>query len=326
MTEADPSTNTRSPAPGPDTTAQLPGVGRPTIRRLADQQRLGLLFGLGAYLLWGLLPFFFVALAPAGPWEILGHRVVWTFSLCIMLLAFRRDWAWVRPLLRRRRMLMGLTVAAALIAVNWLTYLKAVLDGHTSEGALGYFLNPLVTVALGVLVLHERLRPLQWLAVGIAAVAAGFLTVVAGQVPVTALVLAVSFALYGLIKNRVGADLPALHGLTVETTVLLPLAAAILVWSVASQATFAAEGVGHAAILVLTGPVTAVPLLLFAAAARRVPLVTVGLLQFIAPIMQLLAALALGEHISPARWVGFGIVWVALVVLTVDSLHARLRR
>ena len=316
-----PATSRRRVRAGPPFDARAGHAG------LADQGRLGLVYGLSAYLLWGLLPFFFIALLPAGPLEILGNRIVWTFLLCLVLLAARREAGWVRPLLRRGRLLVGLTVAAGLIAVNWLTYLKAVIDGHTSEGALGYFLNPLVTVALGVLVLRERLRPLQWLAVGIAAVAAGFLTVVAGQIPVTALTLAVTFALYGLLKNRMGADLPALHGLTVETAVLLPLAAGILVTlSAASETTFAANGVGHSLLLVLTGPVTAVPLLLFAAAARRIPLVTVGLLQFIAPVMQLLASLALGEYISPARWVGFAIVWLALVVLTIDSLHARLRR
>ena len=300
---------------------------RPGPAALADQRRLGLVYGLSAYLRWGLLPFVFIALLPAGPWEILGNRIVWTFLLCVALLALRRDAGWVRPLLRRGRLLLGLTVAGGLIAVNWLTYLKAVLDGHTSEGALGYFLNPLVTVALGVLVLREPLGRQQRAADAIAGMAAGFLTVVAGQIPVTALTLAVTFALYGLLKNRMGADLPALHGLTVETAVLLPVAAGILVASTAGgETTFAGHGVGHTLLLMLTGPVTAVPLLLFAAAARRIPLVTVGLLQFIAPVMQLLASLALGEYISPARWAGFAIVWVALMVLTVDSLHARLRR
>jgi len=293
----------------------------------ADRRRTGLLYGFGAFGLWGLIPFFFVALVPARPWEIVAQRIVWTFLFCLLLLAVRRDWAWIRPMLRRRRVLAGLTVAALLIAGNWLTYIFAVLGGQTSEAALGYFLNPLVTVALGVIVLGERLRPLQWLAVGIATAAAVFLTVVARQLPLTALALAVSFALYGLLKNRMGADLPALHGLTVETAVLTPLAlVGICALVLSGASTFASNGIGHLLLLTLTGPVTATPLLLFAAAARRIPLVTIGLIQFIAPVMQLLASLALGEHISPARWVGFAIVWVALTVLTVDSLHARLRR
>ena len=293
----------------------------------ADQGRLGLIYGVAAFLLWGLIPFFFVALAPAGAWEILGHRVVWTFLFCLLVLAIQRDLGWVRPMLHRRRLLVGLTVAGLLIALNWVVYITAVLGGRTSEGALGYFLNPVVTVALGVLVLGERLRPLQWLAVAIAGAAAAFLTIVAGQVPVTALTLAGTFALYGLIKKRVGGDLPALHGLTVETAALVPLALALVVGSVAAgTTTFAGNGTGHVVLLMLTGPVTMVPLTLFAAAARRIPLVTIGLIQFVAPIMQLLSALVLGEHISPARWAGFGIVWVALAVLTVDSLHARLRR
>jgi chloramphenicol-sensitive protein RarD len=295
--------------------------------RGADQRRVGLLYGFGAFGLWGLIPFFFIALVPAGPVEIVAHRIVWTFLFCLILLAARRDWAWIRPMLRRWRVIAGLTVAALLIAANWLTYIFAVLGGQTSEAALGYFLNPLVTVALGVVVLGERLRPLQWLAVGIATLAAVFLTVVAGQLPLTALTLAVSFALYGLIKNRMGADLPALHGLTVETAVLTP-PAAVCIWALgaAGASTFATNGAAHVVLMLLTGLVTATPLLLFAAAARRIPLVTIGLIQFIAPIMQLLSSLVLGEYISPARWVGFAIVWVALTVLTVDSVHARLRR
>ncbi len=285
------------------------------------------MYGLAAYLLWGSFPLFFVALAPAGPWEILAHRIVWTFLCCLAVLAVRRDLRWVAPMLRRRRMLLGLTVAAVLIAVNWGVYVTAVLAGHTSEAALGYFLNPLVTVALGVLVLRERLRPLQWLAVAIAGVAAAFLTVVAGQVPLTALALAFSFALYGLLKNRMGADLPALHGLTVETAVLTPVALGVIAgFVVGGVSSFGPNGASHAGLMLLTGPVTMAPLVLFAAAARRVPLVTVGLLQFIAPILQLLSSLALGEYISPARWAGFAIVWVACLVLTVDSVAGRLRR
>ena len=293
-----------------------------------DEQRRGVVQGFCAYLLWGLFPLYFHALLPAGAWEILAHRILWTFVFCLLLLAIRRDWAWIRPLLGRRRFLGGIAVAAVLIAVNWVLYVGAVVSGNVSEAALGYFLNPIVTVGLGVVVLRERLRPLQWVAVGIGVVAALYLSVGAGRIPWIALALAATFALYGLLKKRLGATLPALHGLAVETTVLLPVALGLVLWlGLTGTQTFTTEGPGHTALLVLSGVVTAGPLLLFAASARRVPLVTVGLLQFVTPVMQLLCGVVLlGESMSPQRWAGFGIVWLALIVLTVDSLIGVRRR
>ena len=293
-----------------------------------DEQRRGVVQGFCAYLLWGLFPLYFHALLPAGAWEILAHRILWTFVFCLLLLAIRRDWAWIRPLLGRRRFLGGIAVAAVLIAVNWVLYVGAVVSGNVSEAALGYFLNPIVTVGLGVVVLRERLRPLQWVAVGIGVVAALYLSVGAGRIPWIALALAATFALYGLLKKRLGATLPALHGLAVETTVLLPVALGLVLWlGLTGTQTFTTEGPGHTALLVLSGVVTAAPLLLFAASARRVPLVTVGLLQFVTPVMQLLCGVVLlGESMSPQRWAGFGIVWLALIVLTVDSLIGVRRR
>jgi chloramphenicol-sensitive protein RarD len=293
-----------------------------------DEQRRGVVQGFCAYLLWGLFPLYFHALLPAGAWEILAHRILWTFVFCLLLLAIRRDWAWIRPLLGRRRFLGGIAVAAVLIAVNWVLYVGAVVSGNVSEAALGYFLNPIVTVGLGVVVLRERLRPLQWVAVGIGVVAALYLSVGAGRIPWIALALAATFALYGLLKKRLGATLPALHGLAVETTVLLPVALGLVLWlGLTGTQTFTTEGPGHTALLVLSGVVTAAPLLLFAASARRVPLVTVGLLQFVTPVMQLLCGVVLlGESMSPQRWAGFGIVWLALIVLTIDSLIGVRRR
>ena len=228
----------------------------------------------------------------------------------------------VAPLLRRPRLLVGLAVAAVLIAVNWVVYVGAVTSGNTSEAALGYFLNPLVTVALGVVDLGERLRWLQWVAVGIGFVAAAFLGIVGGRVPWVALALACSFALYSLTKKKVGVSLDAVHGLTVETVVLAPGAVVLLlVLSARSSLEFGHHGATHTVLLVLSGVVTAVPLLCFAAAARRIPLVTIGLIQFFTPVMQLLCAvLMLGEHMPRERWIGFGIVWLALLVLTVDSM------
>ncbi|TWS22626.1 EamA family transporter RarD [Tsukamurella sputi] len=284
--------------------------------------------GIAAYLLWGLFPLYFDALKPTGPWEILAHRILWSLLLCVVVLAVLRDFRWLRDLRGQYRLLAGVTIAALLIATNWVVYIAAVTSGHTSDAALGYFLNPLVTVALGVVVLGEKLRPLQWAAVGVGVFAGVFLTIAGGRFPWTSLALAFSFGLYGLVKNKVGAHLSALHGFTLETAILAPLAAIALgliaVWG--GGLDFGRHGAVHTTLLALAGVATAVPLLLFAAAARRIPLVTVGLIQFATPIMQLLCAvLFLGEHVSTARWIGFGIVWIALILLTLDSVRA-LRR
>ena len=293
-----------------------------------EELRRGTVYGFLAYAIWGVFPLYFAALKPAGAWEILAHRILWTLVLCVGILAIRRDLAWSRQLLRRPRLGLGVTIAALLIAANWVIYVTAVITGRTTEAALGYFLNPLVTVALGVFVLRERLRPLQWTAVAIGAVAGLYLSIAGGQFPLIALSLAFSFAAYGLVKKRVGASLDAMHSLAAETAVLFPVAVVLLAVLVASgETTFTLDAPLHPALLLLAGVITAVPLLLFAAAARRIPLTTVGLLQFITPVLQLLCGvLLLGEHMSAARWVGFAIVWVALAVLTLDSVLARPRR
>jgi chloramphenicol-sensitive protein RarD len=308
----------RETVPSVDTTTSAAATSGPPHGETAR----GTLLGFTAYGLWGLFPLYFDALRPAGAWEILAHRILWTLLFCLLVLLVARDLGWVRPLLRRPKLLAGTAVAAVLIAVNWVVYVGAVTSGNTSEAALGYFLNPLVTVALGVVVLGERLRWLQWVAVGIGLVAAGFLGIVGGRVPWVALALAGSFALYSLTKKKIGVSLEAVHGLTIETVVLAPVAVVLLlVISAHGGLTFGLHGGVHTTLLVLSGVVTAVPLLCFAAAARRIPLVTIGLIQFFTPVMQLLCAvLLLGEHMPRERWVGFGIVWLALVVLTVDSL------
>ncbi|MDF2093193.1 EamA family transporter RarD [Knoellia sp. 3-2P3] len=287
--------------------------------------RRGTTYGFLAYAIWGVFPLYFHALKPAGAWEILAHRIVWTLVFCALILLVRRDLAWSRQLVARPRLAVGVTLAALLIATNWVIYVFAVLTGRTTEAALGYFLNPIVTVALGVLVLRERLRPLQWAAVAIGAVAGVYLSVVGGQFPLIALSLAFSFAAYGLVKKKVGASLDAMHSLAAETAVLFPIAIIVLVvLTVRDETTFTVDSPLHPALLLLAGVVTAVPLLLFAAAARRIPLTTVGLLQFITPVLQLLCGvLLLDEHMSTARWIGFGIVWVALLVLSVDMLANR---
>ena len=309
----DPATSAGS-STGPSTGPASPDEAA-TVRR-------GTAYGFLAYLLWGAFPLYFVALKPAGALEILAHRVIWSLLLCLLILALTRRARWVLDMFRDRRQLGTLTLAGLLIAVNWTVYLLAVLSGKVTEAALGYFLNPLVTVALGVIILRERLRPAQWVAVSLGVVAAIYLAINHGSPPWISLVLASSFACYGLLKKRLGASLSALHSLTGETVVLTPFAIALLVWlTVAGEQTFTGHGTGHMLLLVSAGVATTVPLLLFAAAATRVPLVTIGLLQFLTPVLQLLAGvLVLGEVMPASRWVGFGLVWVALVTLSVASV------
>ena len=301
-----------------------PPSGATTTGGEEAELRRGTAYGFLAYGIWGLFPLYFAALEPSGAWEILAHRILWTLAVCVLVLLVRRDLAWIRPCVARRRLVGGITVAALLIAGNWVIYVLAVLTGRTYEAALGYFLNPIVTVALGVLVLHERLRPLQWAAVAVGAVASVYLAVAGGVLPWISLSLAFSFGLYGLVKKKLGPSLEAMHSLAAETAVLAPVAVIVLgVLSVQGATTFVGYGAAHTTLLVLAGVVTAIPLLLFAAAARRIPLVTVGLIQFITPMLQLLVGVVvLGEHVSGRLWIGFGIVWVALAMLTIDSLRA----
>ncbi|AXH97489.1 EamA family transporter RarD [Ornithinimicrobium avium] len=294
-----------------------------------ERARQGTVYGFLAYLLWGAFPLYFAVLRPAGPWEIVAHRIIWTLVLCGLILLLRRDVKWLLDLARHPRRLAGVAVAGVLIALNWGIYTYAVLSGHVTEAALGYFLNPLVTVALGVVILHERLRRTQWVAVGIGAAAAVYLTVDYGRPPVISLVLAFSFASYSLLKNRLGVSMSALRSLAGESLTILPVAVVILLWlGQRGETTFLRDGPGHTLLLLSTGVATAVPLLLFAAAASRVPLSTIGLLQFLTPVLQLLTAvLLLGETVPTTRWVGFGLVWVALVVLTTDMVnHVRSAR
>lgn len=291
--------------------------------------RAGTLYGAGAYAIWGVFPLYFSLLAPAGAWEILAHRILWTLLLCGVVLLVRRELSWIRSVFGNPRMLGAVTLTGLLIASNWVIYVGAVVSHHVTEASLGYFLNPIVTVAIGVVVLHERLRSLQWLAVAIGLAAGVYLTIDFGRPPWIAVGLALSFALYGLMKKRLGVSLNAFQSLTSETAVLVPVAVAVLVWvGVRGETTFMQDFPAHPLLLASAGVATAVPLLLFAAAARRVPLVTIGLLQFVTPVLQLLCGvLILGETMTTSRWVGFGIVWVALVVLTLDSIHSvRTRR
>ncbi len=289
-----------------------------------NPRRSGLAAGVGAYVWWGLTPLYFPLLAPASAVEIIAHRVVWSLGFCLLLLWATRAWAPFVATLRSGRTLGLLSVAAVLLATNWLVYVFGIQTDRLVDASLGYFINPLVTVALAVLVLGERLRPVQWAALGFGGAAVVVITVGYGQLPWIALVLAFSFGGYGLLKNRVGRSVGAAPGLAAETLVLAPLAFGYLMWLHASgSGTFGHEGAGHAALLASAGVVTTVPLLLFNSAARRLPLSLVGLLQYITPTLQfLIGVLVMHEHMPPARWWGFALVWVALVVLTVDGLRA----
>ncbi|MEU1861481.1 EamA family transporter RarD [Streptomyces gardneri] len=290
-----------------------------------NEGRAGLLYGIGAYGMWGLVPLFWPLLKPAGAVEILAHRMVWSLVFVgIALLALRR-WSWIPELVRSPRKLALITVAAAVISVNWGLYIWSVNTGRVVEASLGYFINPLVTIALGVLVLKERLRPAQWAAVGVGFAAVLVLAIGYGQPPWISLVLASSFAIYGLVKKKL--NLGGLESLAAETAVQFLPALGYLVW-LGTQGTlaFGSEGAGHAALLVSTGIVTAVPLVCFGAAAIRVPLSTLGLLQYLAPTFQfLLGVLYFHEAMPPERWAGFSLVWLALTLLTWDALRTARR-
>lgn len=279
-----------------------------------------------AYLLWGAFPLYFPLLQPAGPVEILAHRFVWTLVVMAVILLVMGKWRELRDASRRT---WGIVAAAAFfIAVNWGVYVYAVNSGHIAEAALGYFINPLVSVLLGVIFLKERLSVLQKWSVGIAAIAVIVLTIGVGRPPVIALLLAFSFGFYGLMKKRV--DLSATASLTAESAIMTPLAIAYLAFLGAQgTGTFTAHGPGHALLLVSAGFATAVPLLLFGIGAKRIPLSTIGLMQYITPMMQMSIAIFIaGEHLEPARWIGYVIIWVAVAVFVADIVlrHGRNRR
>jgi chloramphenicol-sensitive protein RarD len=284
-------------------------------------RRAGVLFGVGAYTWWGLCPGYFPLLLPAGSVEVLAHRIVWSAVCMALVLLVARRFGDLRRL--SGRTWLQLTAAAALIAVNWGTYIYAATHGHVVDAALGYFINPLVTVALGVLVFRERIGRWQLVALIIAVAAVVVLTAGVGTPPYIAGVLAVSFALYGVVKKVVPAD-PRVS-VAVENFVSLPLAGGYLVvLGALGQGHFLGAGTGHTVLLLLAGPVTAVPMLLFAAAAQRLPLVTMGLLFYLNPGLQMAWGVFVGHEPMPvARWVGFAMIWLALAVMTVDALRKK---
>jgi chloramphenicol-sensitive protein RarD len=289
-----------------------------------SQLRRGYLYGLAAYALWGFMPLYIKLLRPSGAMEVLAHRIIWSVAVVAVVLFVVRGWRPLWALTARPAALGGIVLAAVILAVNWGTYIYGVNTDRVVETALGYFINPLVVVLLGVGILRERLRSAQWVAMAIGGAAVAVLTVDYGRVPYIALTLAFSFAAYGFAKKRLG--LPAAPGLFVESAVLALPALAYLAWlSWRAEPTFGQVSAGHTALLVAAGLATAVPLLFFAGAANRIPLTGLGMLQYLAPILQLACGvLIFREPMPPARLTGFALVWVALVVFTVDGLrHAR---
>ena len=288
--------------------------------------RRGLILGALAYTLWGTFPLYWTLLEPGGAVELLAHRVVWSSLTMMLILVLWHRVPQLKALLRDRRKLVLICSAAVVISFNWGGYIWGVNNGRVVETSLGYFINPLVTVLMGVLILGERLRPLQWAAMAIAFAAVVVLAIDYGRPPWIALLLAFSFGTYGLLKKQAGVD--AAESITVETVVLTPVALAYVVWLVVSgQSSFGAHGLGHAALFTTTGIITAVPLMLFGAAAIRVSMVSLGLLQYLAPTIQFALGLLVFHEAMPAsRWIGFGMVWLALAIFTVEALNHRRRQ
>jgi len=291
-------------------------------------QTAGVAYAGGAYLLWGVLPLYFLLLVPTGPWEVVAWRVLLSFVFCLVLLTVMRGWAALRTIIRSPKLLGWTALAGLLIYVNWQVFLIGTLTGHVVETSLGYFINPITTVLLGVFVLKERIRALQWAAIGIAAAAVIVIVVAYRAFPWIALSLTASFGLYGLIKKKIGPAVDAVSGLTLESFWLIPIAVVQLVLVAMTPAglTMGMNGAWHAVLLAVAGVVTAVPLLLFAAGARRINLTVIGMIQFVTPVMQFVIGVAvLHEPMPTERWIGFVIVWIAIVVFVVDLLLAARR-
>lgn len=288
--------------------------------------RTGVIQAALAYACWGLFPLYFHALQAVPPAEMLAHRVAWSLVFLAGVLAALRRWHWLAPALRDRRVLRSFAASAALIAVNWFVYIWAVVHGRVVEASLGYFINPLVNVLVGALVLHERLRRAQWAGVGLAALGVAWIGWEAGALPWIALLLAASFSCYGLLRKT--APLGALEGLAIETLLIAPFAVGLLAWlALHDRSAFVQAGAATQWLVAASGPLTAIPLLLFAAGARRIPFSLLGLLQYIGPTLQLaVGVLAFGEPFGAARAFGFGFIWLALALYSAEAwLHGTRR-
>jgi len=288
-----------------------------------NDERRGFLLGVAAYSMWGVFPLYWTLLEPAGAVEILAHRIAWSLVVMLGLTFALRRTPQLRGIFRSPRLLALLTVASVVIGLNWGGFIWGVNNHRVVEVSLGYFINPLVTVLLGVIVLKERLRRLQWIAIGIAGLAVLGLTLDYGQPPWVAFLVAGSFGTYGLAKKKAGVE--AVESLTFETLALTPIALGYLVWLWSQgSASFGHHGAGHSLLLASTGVVTAVPLICFGAAAIRVSMTTIGLLQYLTPTIQFaLGVLFFHEEMTPAKWVGFALVWLALALFTAETLNHR---
>ncbi|MCB5196659.1 EamA family transporter RarD [Deefgea salmonis] len=281
--------------------------------------QIGIIYTLLAFLIWGLFPLYFKALHGIAPEEIVLHRFIWSLVFLSTVLLIKQRWAWLKPALKQPKLIGVFVLSAVLLASNWYTYIWAVNAGRVVDASLGYFINPLISVVLGVIFLHERLRRAQWLAMAIAAAGVAWLTWQAGHLPWVALILACTFALYGLLRKT--AQLGALEGLSLETLVLFPIALVAMVYLLTTgQSDFVRAPISTQALVLLAGPITAIPLLLFAAGARRIPLSLVGILQYTGPTLQLLIGVfVFHETFGAARIIGFGLIWLALAVYAMDG-------
>ncbi|MET0264973.1 MAG: EamA family transporter RarD [Duganella sp.] len=281
----------------------------------------GILYAALAFILWGIFPLYFHALREVPPLEILGHRMLWSLAFLLLVLAVRRQWKWLPQVLRQPRVLAAFVASALLLSANWFVYIWSVNNGHVIDASLGYFINPLINVVLGMLVLGETLRRGQWIAIGVAACGVAWLTWSAGQVPWIALILGLSFGAYGLLRKT--AALAALEGLSLETMLLFPLALGYVLWlTMHGQNTFVnTEADGMRWLLAAAGPITAIPLLLFAAGARQIPMAVLGMLQYISPTLAaLLGIWVFHEPFPTERLIGFSIIWVALALYVAEGL------
>ena len=286
-----------------------------------SEHSLGLLFGVSSYILWGLFPLYWPLLQPANPLEIVSHRAVWTLVFCLIVLALSKQLHSTIAIVKKPRIMAGLFLTTILVSINWLTYIWATNNGHVVEAALGYYINPLIIIAFGVLLLREKMRPLQWLAVGIAAVGVAILTFDYGRLPWVAISLALSWGTYGLVKKKL--DLGALDGLAIETLIsLIPYAGYLIYLGNQGSGQFG-QSTGLTILLISAGAVTAIPLLLFNGSTTRLPYSTIGLLQYITPTIQFSIGVWIRHEDMPAaRWIGFLVIWLALAALATDLVRS----
>jgi chloramphenicol-sensitive protein RarD len=286
----------------------------------------GLLLGVSAYLIWGSFPLIISATSFANPFEVVVWRVVFGFLFAALVLTVIRGWGKIIELLKSPKQLRWLAVASIFIFINWETYVVAVATGNTIESSLGYFINPLITIVFAVVFLGERLRTPQWVALAIGFVAVAVLTVDYGRPPWIAFVLAISFAIYSLAKNKVGGKIQATQSFALESLLVMPIALGQLAFLASMEHITLLDSPGNAFVLIGFGIMTAVPLILFGAAASRIPLSTIGFIQYMTPVLQFLTAFFILREPMPAvRWIGFGLVWLSLIVLTFDAIRNKRR-